>query len=123
MTMTRSLLRELNAEINGALEAVAERHGLVVSVGGGSFSSSSYRPKVEFKTVGEDGVPEDFAATARLLGLPEDCYGKTFTNRGRAFTVRGFNLRAKRYPVLVERDDGRTYKFDVGTVKWRLEAA
>lgn len=68
------------------------------------------------------GAPAHFARDAALVGLPTDCYGRTFKTRSGVFTIRDINLRAHEYPVLATRDDGKKFKFNETEVLRLLNA-
>lgn len=116
-TIDRAILRRIEADVQSALETVAERYGLSVKVGGGQFSPTTFKPKVEFATIGAGGVVESTEATAfrtlaKSYGFQPDDLGKTFEHGGRTFTICGLKHRAGKLPILAKSPDGRTYKFN-----------
>ena len=56
----------------------------------------------------------------RLL-LPPASLGMSFASGGRTYTIRGLNLKAPRFPVLADRDDGRGFRFPAETVAGLLQ--
>ena len=107
--------KALRDDIEQALQAVADKHGLTVTVGGGSYTDHTFAPKMEFSCTTSSGAPAGFAFDAELIGIPVDCYGKTFTRAGEEYTIVGINLRARKYPVLAKTNSG-TYKFPADTI-------
>jgi hypothetical protein len=115
-TINRATCRNLATEAKAALEAVASRYGLAVTQGNSRFDSDSVTIKATFNVVGESGAPKRFATDAAVLGLPPDCYGKVFVNRGTSYTITGIKLTRYKYPVSAKGPQGGQYKFPVDTV-------
>lgn len=58
-----------------------------------------------------------FAAKASILGLPADCFGKTFTAKGTQYRITGLHTNRPKFPVDAERvRDGMAFKFRVDGV-------
>lgn len=119
MEINRETAKQISAEAQEALQAVAERHGLEVTVGGGSFDAGSFRPKIEFKTAEAD--ESEWARYAPLFDLPADAYGQEFTSSGRRFRITGIKPRSPKWPVVgVDVTTGQTFKFTVEGVQRAL---
>jgi hypothetical protein len=115
-TIDRTACKTLHADIEAALRAVAERHGLDLAVKGGSFSPNTYSPKIELRTKGAEAG--DFARYAPLFGLAADSFGKQFVSNGAVYVVTGINPKADRFPILAERSsDRRAFKMTADAVK------
>ena len=123
-TITRKNIRTIEKDAMEALQAVAEKHGLDISVVSGSFNPTCYKARLSFAVKGDNGVPKDFARNAERLGLDPNCYGKTFTTfSGKSFRITGINLRRRKYPVSAEQvSTGKSFKFPVSQVKFGLAA-
>ena len=128
-TITRQTCRLLSADTLKALEAVAQKHGLTVSMGSGRFSAGSATLKVEYTATveadadGTPGAPVDFARHAAIIGLDDHAFGRVFTAGGVEYRVSGIRLTRRKYPVSAVRTrDQRSFKFDVATVNRRLAA-
>jgi hypothetical protein len=111
--ITRDACRLLAADVDTALKAVAAKHGLNVTVGGGRFTTSSFAPKVEFVVPGDVGSSrkdEDaFKLLAGMYGLDPNCLGKTFTVGGESYRVDGLAPRRTKNCVKITRlrDDSK----------------
>ena len=115
-------------EAEQALQALAEKHGVDVSIGSGNFTQNDFSFKVKAAVKSKDGTvlsreAEAFKVNAPLLGLQESDLGRTFTAQGKTFKITGYNTRAKKMPILAEDENGRGYKFDRETVKRFLKQA
>jgi len=67
-SITRQDAQTLGREVEEALRAVAERHGLTVEVRGGTYDSGFFKPRVEFKTAGSDDPVRFFGGVSFPLG-------------------------------------------------------
>lgn len=120
-TIDREACRTISADVSAALQAVADRHGLSLTVGGGSFSSTEFKPKVEFQVKTEGGVPATFAREAKMFGLPDGCFGKEFVAGGTAYRITGIEVRRHKMPVSAVRvSDGKGFKFPADRVAFAL---
>ena len=121
-TINRKNIRTIEKDALAALEAVAAKHGLAINVVGGSFDATVYKCRLSFAVKGDNGIPADFARNAVRLGLPADCFVKTFTTfGGKSYRITGLNLRRRKYPVSAERvQDGKNFKFPVSQVTYGL---
>ena len=108
-------------EATAALQAVAEKYGLSVSYHGARYSATNANMKFEFATIGENGAVQtsgvsEFEVYAKSYGLLPTDLGRSFTSSGHRFKIEGLNVRCRRYPVKVTRDDGKRFKYPVETV-------
>jgi hypothetical protein len=108
--------RMLSAEISEELKALAARHGLTISVGGGVIGDTELTIKVIVKT-------NDLAAIAakgrrelglygRWAGLKEEHYDAIFTDRnGERWQLKGYSPNRPKYPIdMVNLRTGKTHK-------------
>ncbi len=110
----RATAKLLGAEIQQALEAVAEKHGLTVSVRGGKYDDTMYAPKVEFKT--ESADEDQFNLYASWYGL-EGKYGEVFNSHGRVFKIEAIAPRSPKRPIICEEvGTDKRFKFEAEAV-------
>lgn len=129
--INRQTLPTIRDDMNAALRAVAEKHGLAINVGDCSFTEATATFKVLVAMGGENGesaqalkAQADWRTYASAFGLDAAWLGRTFTNGGNTFRIDGLlpNKRAK--PILVTRtDNGKQYVFRVEDVTLRMRAA
>jgi hypothetical protein len=127
-TINRDVIRMLRAELELALAAVGEKHGIKINVGNASFTSSNVTFKVEAAIIGEGGVVINkeaaaFKALAVSYGLLPDDLGKTFTtyaygggSKAPTYEIIGAAPRSFKFPILGKRADGKIFKFPPNTV-------
>ena len=107
VVIDHNVCRMIEGEIRVAMDIIAAKHGLVAITGGGRFSSSEYKPKVEFKVKGElsasKGNEDNFKSFAKLYGLDPEWLGKTFIMQGKAYKVVGLAPRRSKNCVMILR--------------------
>ena len=115
----RALLKTLRIDINAALQAVGEKHGVVLSAGNASFerdgSTGSY--KLEVATITSSGVvmtkeASDFKFNAFKFHMkPEDLGEEFVASDGQKFILMGAKPRTKSATLLAKKvADGVMYK-------------
>jgi hypothetical protein len=119
---TPTACRAFSDSIQAALQELADRHGLVLTMRGGKYTATSYAPKIEFAVKGEDGIvlnheARTFQQMAPYVGLQSTDLGRSFQHGGNAYTICGYASRGSKLPVLAKRPDGRIFKFAPNTVK------
>lgn len=127
-TIGKAEARTLGEATRAALEAVAEEYGLTLKVAGGSYDphAGTFSPKVTFSAEGAEQAK--FAAQCFAVGVwieaeqgvvhlvPSD-YRAEFQWAGKRFTLTGVNLRAPKYPLVAEGEDGKAYKLPEDAVR------
>lgn len=106
----RAAAKKISEALESAAQAVADDLGLSVKVGGGRFDPEvgTFSPKVEFSLA--DAERREFELNAPLLGLKQSAYGTMIPHRGGEVKLVGINLRAQRFPILVEDGEGKRWK-------------
>lgn len=127
--LDRAAVRTLTDEINAALAPLAQRHGITLRVGGGSFGEAFAKLRVDVATIadtGEVNTRESSAlgALGALYGLEGVQVGTVVTMQGDRFVVTGLNAKARKAPVCLRRErDGKEFKATVAMVKLALGRA
>lgn len=126
----RATVKNTRDKLQAALDTLSKDLGCQIKVGNATFArtGSNCTFKVEFAALGEDGTAETkevlaFRELAVMYGLSPDDIGKIFVNAGQEFTICGLAPKARRFPILAKRADGKSYKFPVDMVKLALAAA
>ena len=120
--MDRQKCRTIREAVDAALEEVGKKLGLSIKVvGNATFSSTNMTMKVEAAEIAEGGAvmsreAQAYQLMAPMVGIPASTLGWTFTSGGKTFTIRGWNNKAHRMPILCD-CNGRGYKFPVETVR------
>jgi len=103
--MDKNTAKIVQAEAVAALEAIAAKHGMTVRAHGGSLADVSMILKFEFKTadkaVLDSAAKAEFENYADMFGLRPDDYGREFVANGKVYVVSGFDMKRRKYPILV----------------------
>ena len=112
--MEKSLATRLQADCIAALQAIAEKHNLTVRAHGGTLNDLGAILKFEFKVVGDtlaNAEKIEFERYAHLFGLEPTDYGMSFTTGGKTYKLVAFNMKRRKYPIVVEESDGERRLF------------
>lgn len=125
--LTRSNLRDMERDINEALKPIAEKYGVVMNAGGGSFEPTNARLHLSIATKGKGGSvntreAEDFKRNAFRYGLKPEDLGREFTEGGHTYKIVGCKPKSYQYPILCVRDGSKTYKMPADRVARGLAA-
>lgn len=109
--MNRDKVTSISEKIKLALSEISASEGVDISLGGISFSSTSFSVKI---TGVEKDNPENERVNlilSRRYGFVQNIIGMEFTSPSGTFIVDGFKTANRKYPILATRTDGKMYKF------------
>lgn len=115
--LDRATIRLINADVDQALQAVAKKYGVNLSLGSTRFSQQEMTTKVTFQLAGEKGESlADLNSVDLFLG--PGTFGKVISLHGKLLRIDGFNRRGKSTPVLATcLGDGKRYRLSRETAK------
>lgn len=102
--MDKKTAKLVQDEATIALQAVAAKYGFTVRQHGGSLGDLSTILKFEFKPAGEalaDAEKSEFERAAYLFGLEPRDYRAQFVANGQTFTLVGFDMKRRKFPIIV----------------------
>jgi len=116
----RANIRQINAEIENALSAVAQKYGVEINLKNTRFTTDNYSTKIEVCTLNDGTVMTkeaiDFNRYKNIKGINAEL-GDAFNYQGDIFTITGYKSRSSKYPILaVSNNTGKTYKFPISLV-------
>lgn len=134
--MNRAQANAIAKDVAAALDAIAKKHGLTYTRGGGKFDDSMFRiSNIQFDVPASSDVPlgkkPKGVATAKQI----DCYnwyrntlhkdlpeiGAVIVDRRATLRVTGWNTKAKKNPImLVDVDNGTSWH---GPAAWVIKLA
>jgi hypothetical protein len=117
--ITTQLIRAINADIKEALQSVAQKHGVKISLGSTSYSTADFTTKVKVETAEAKEIKgEESKQYAGLLGLPEDVVKRKFMLKGAEYEVIRLDLGKPKNPIIIQKvGTEKTYKISVDTLK------
>lgn len=116
-------IKAIRMAMDNALAQVAQEYGITINTGNARFSGNEVTYKVRANIVdGATGTAITKEATnwdlyKNSIGLGHFNVGDTITLQGKAFTLKGYNTRARKSPINIEDASGRGYKCSVEMVK------
>ena len=117
----RPTLKVIGEAIDKALYAVAREYDISIKRGGGAFDATNFRFKVECSIIVKGTVvtkeSQQFKQYASLYGMKPEDLGKQILFGGKAYKITGLRLTSRKFPVMAERYDGRTYFLPLSSVK------
>lgn len=130
ITFDRDAYRTLQKECEAALRPIAEKYGLTLDHQNKCFRAHALPVAFQFLVTKKDkegnamsACAQDFVKCASRVGLRSTDLHRELSLRGECFRLVGFNRKARKAPLLVERvRDGRRFRVDVTTVRLALEA-
>ena len=121
--MERKHVMELCSRIDAALAPLAGEFNVTLKTGNARYDSRGCTIKLEVTVptaLGATREAQDFSINATAWGLKPADLGRPFYANGQRYTIIGAKPRATRYPILVERHDGKRFKFAAHTVRQGL---
>ena len=121
MALTKAQLEEFRKDIKEQLQIVEMKHGCKIKMGNISYGDFNFTSKIEVEVANDDGIIDtkearDYKTHCFLFDLNPEWLNQNFSHQGKEWKVIGLNTRARKQPVIVESDDGNTYKFTTEAV-------
>ena len=126
--MDRDKIKMIRGEMEKALNDMGAKHGLSFSLGTITFTDTDFSVKVR-------GIDHDVTTAGSALELDWNKYkarypelegivlGQRFRNdKGDVYRIVGLKPKNRKYPVIAEREDGKSFKFSTYAVKIYIAA-
>lgn len=115
-------IKAIRMAMDQALATVASEYGITINTGNARFSGNEVTFKVKANTLDSSGSAN--TKEADMFDLYKESIGLGWLNpgdqillQGKYFTLKGYNTRARKSPILIEDAQGRGYKCSVEMVK------
>jgi hypothetical protein len=115
--ITRALCKTLRDELNAALVPLAKELGVTIHCGNASYSDNAVKFKLEVAVEGYDPEKEEYEQMCLLYRLKADQRGEAFNYNGHHYTLAGISAKARKFPIIATRDDGKKYKLPEHAIK------
>jgi hypothetical protein len=120
--------------IDSKLAEIGNEFGIVLSIGGMSYSATEVTTRLTVRTVNTDikageSIKEasersEFSLYAKRFGLKAEDFGKVVTVDSKQFRIVGIKPKSRKFPILGEDVVSKTvYKLPVSAIKEQLSAA
>jgi len=121
--MDRTQAKQMGADIEKALQTIADEYNMTMEYRGGSFSDTDYKPWVTFTGKNADGksrTEKEWELYRDMFGLKKEWLGEKVVLSGKKMTITGLDTKKSKYPVMVETADGHKYKVTPEQIKLML---
>ena len=113
------IVKEIVAEMEKTMKALEEKHGVKIERSK-PIKFNEVEMDIAFKVVNDqekvnEKERKDFENWAEFYGLNPAGFGQTMTIGEITAKVVGYNTRAKKFPLMLEDKDGKTYKGSMST--------
>lgn len=117
--MDRQRVKDLSDKLRETLNAFAEENDLdSATFGSVTFDRTSFKTTVHVnEKLDEETKIQRFDLTAHRLDLPKGLYNKEITFQDETFVIKDLNIRAKKYPIIAQGEDGKNYKLPPSAVE------
>jgi hypothetical protein len=112
--MSKDTLDNLREKLQTALDNadLSDFGEIDVTLGTMSYNKGSIFPvsvKIEVAKSGESQFAVNFQKNAQFYGLQPNDLGKTIEYAGKKLTIAGLNKRARKRPIILTGEDGKSY--------------
>jgi len=119
--MNRGTAKNISERVMETLRSLEDELGVTFSQGNGSYDSATFSMKIKATIDSVDGstqTPEmvDFEKQCFRFGFEPSDLGKTFTHAGDTYKIVGLKSKSRKYPILGEDAQGKTFKFTANLV-------
>lgn len=101
----------LGDDVMKALEEVAAQHGVIFSMAKSKVTATEATFYVRAALVNDDAARAEFARNCGVAGLEPTDFKRKFLYRGQLYTILKAMPGRVKYPLDVERADGKRFKF------------
>lgn len=109
-TMNRELLKNIRQDMKKAMEEIERKYKVNFADGSARFDDSQAEMKVKFTIKGKE--KDLFEYHAELCNVDPTLYNKKANIDGDVYTITQINLKAKKYPIIIQSADGRNLVFN-----------
>lgn len=123
MNISPKTLDQFRGDFDKAMKALEAQYGVSIELGRIGYDDSKFSAKMTVYSAseGNNGKQEEWASYAPLFGLNESWFGQTVKlSSGKVGTIVGIAPRSKKYPVIVDTTDGKSYKMTAESVSKQL---
>jgi len=118
----RTTLKVLRKEINSALSAVCETHGITITLGNISFSNNEASIKMKANIEGAPTKEESMYSSYALITDLPPLHSVVKLFDGKEYKIIGWNTKARKYPIkAMEIHTGKVFKMRESQIKNALE--
>lgn len=109
---TSSNIDPVQRDIEAALKAVEEKHGVTIGFGRITYDNAKYSSKFTVSVGDADQAAKtEFDRYCFRFNVKPEAFGTSFRAHGEEFTICGIKPKARKMPILARNAAGTVYKF------------
>ena len=118
-------LKKIRTALESAFDGMVDDLGMPIKLklGGISYSDTNFKATLSCAVIDDNGVVQNkeraaYIASASIHGLDPAWIDQTFMDyEGRTMKITGLNTRARKQPILLEDENGNTYRGHASMVR------
>ena len=119
--ITDSKINKVQAKIKKAIAEIAATENVSITFGGISYNSAYYTTQMKVTTLEKNQkVTNVYEGVCKGLGFTQNIIGMSFTGTNGTYIITEIKTRNRKYPIIAESSNGKSYKFSVPSVKKSL---
>jgi hypothetical protein len=118
----RTKVRRIQEKIQNAIAQIEKEEKVSIEFGTRTFSETQYTTKMTVKSTATDtktikAVESENELLSKSYGFNKNIIGEKFTIQGKSLEVKSFKTRNRKYPIIAETIDGRSFKLSPAQIK------
>jgi hypothetical protein len=118
----RTKVRRIQEKIQNAIAQIEKEENVSIEFGTRTFSETQYTTKMTVKSTATDtktikAVESENELLSKSYGFNKNIIGEKFTIQGKSLEVKSFKTRNRKYPIIAETIDGRSFKLSPAQIK------
>lgn len=119
--ITDSKINKVQAKIKKAIAEIAAAENVSITFGSISYNSAYYTSQMKVTTLEKSQkVTNVYEGVCKTLGFTQNIIGMSFTGTNGTYVITEIKTRNRKYPIIAESSNGKSYKFSVPSVKKSL---
>lgn len=122
MNFSKEEFKAFREEIKEAVSGVEKKFGVEIKFGSITYTDSDFKMKMDVSNGSIKEAKEvEFSRICTHYGLTQSDFGRSFTNKGKVYTISGIDTKRRKYPIMMTDEDGVTKLFTVDGIKRLIE--
>lgn len=114
MKITKDVLEKFRKDFANTVKDLEKQYGVSIKLGGITYEESSFTASLKVES--PDTGKVNWNNYCRYYNFSQDDFGKTFKDGSHTLKIVGINISAKKFPIQVMRDDGKSMSYSAGYV-------
>jgi len=121
--ITKQTAVDFRKDFSLVVKELEEKYNVKIELGSITYNSTSFHGRITCTEISEEGEKvvdmQEFNLTKNIYGFKGNI-GDTYNDGNHTFKVIGLDSRKPKYPVILEREDGKRFKSTINAVNFYL---